>query len=142
MEYDDGIASQGPAMRRDGRGGWVPADPAAGPPSLSLCRWRQRGDGSWEPEPFPYRWAQATPELLRTLGLAPSVSDRARLDTLRRLALGGFVRVARISPGVTLLDLDSWRDHLWRCLADPDYWERGGEADRRYRAANFTRGGE
>ena len=75
------------------------------------------------------------------LSVWPEVSARFRaLKSAgeRRLAAGGFVRVARISPNITLLDLDSWRDHLWRCLADPDYWERDGEAERRYRRANFS----
>ena len=72
-----------------------------------------------------------------TLSSTPGSAARKALFWAMML-FPGVIWIARISPGVTLLDLDSWRDHLARCLADPDYWARGGEADRKYRAANFT----
>lgn len=106
---------------------------------MCVCLWVQCSDGSYRPEPWPYRWSQVTPELLRALGFAPALDTRARRDTLQRLANAGFVRLARISPGCTLLDMDSWAEHLGRCLADPDYWEKDGAAFRKYAKSNFTK---
>jgi len=132
------IANSKPAMVPAGPGRWKPRT-GEDAPKVCVCRWVQCADGTFRPEPFPYRWAQLTKELLEELGFAPGLSDEARRDTMQRLAAAGFVRLARISPGVTLLDLDSWEAHLWRCLEDPFYWEPGGEAREKYAEANFTR---
>lgn len=139
---DDGktekIASTPPAMKRCGPGRWKPRA-GEDAPTVCVCLWVQCSDGSYRPEPWPYRWSQVTPELLRALGFAPALDTRARRDTLQRLANAGFVRLARISPGCTLLDMDSWAEHLGRCLADPDYWEKDGAAFRKYAKSNFTK---
>lgn len=136
--FEESVAASRPAMVPAGPGRWRPRT-GEDAPKVCVSRWVQLADGTYHPEPFPYRWVQLTPELLRELGFAQDASDRVRRDTLQRLAAAGFVRLARISPGVTMLDLDSWQEHMWRCLADPDYWERDGEAFRRYERANFTR---
>lgn len=138
MDETETIASSRPAMVPAGPGRWRPRE-GEDAPKVCVCRWVQLSDGTFRPEPFPYRWAQVTRELLQELGFAPDASVRSRSDTLQRLAAAGFVRLARISPGVTLLDLDSWQEHLWRCLADPFYWEEGSEAREKYAEANFTR---
>ena len=136
--FDESVAASRPAMVPAGPGRWRPRA-GEDAPKTCICRWVQLSDGSFRPEPFPYRWVQVTPALLAELGFAPALEPRARRETLQRLAAAGFVRLARISPGVTLLDLDSWQEHMWRCLSDPDYWERDGAAYRKYELANFTR---
>lgn len=138
MDEAETIAQSKPAMVPAGPGRWRPRA-GEDAPKLCVCRWVQGADGAYRPEPFPYRWAQVTPDLLRELGFSPASEDRARRDTLQRLAAAGFVRLARISPGCTLIDLDSWQEHLCRCLEDPFYWERDGEAFLKYAKANFTR---
>lgn len=138
MDAEERVALGKSAMVPAGPERWRPRE-GADAPKTCVCRWRQCADGTYRPEPFPYRWVQVTPELLRELGFAPATDDRARRDTLQRLAAAGFVRMVRISPGVTLLDLDSWETHLWRCLEDPFYWEKDGAAFRRYAATNYTR---
>lgn len=134
---NDEIADSKPAMVPAGQGRWRPRT-GEDAPQVCICRWVQCADGTYRPEPFPYRWAQLTPELMQELGFAPSSRPKARRDTLQRLAAAGFVRLARISPGVTLLDLDSWQEHLRRCLSDPFYWEKDGAAFERYATANFA----
>ncbi len=138
MDEAETIAQSKPAMVPAGQGRWRPRV-GEDAPKTCVCRWRQAADGTFFPEPFPYRWVQVTPSLLAELGFAPAKDERARRETLNRLAAAGFVRLARISPGCTLIDLDSWQEHLCRCLEDPFYWEKGGEAMTRYAEANFTR---
>lgn len=55
----------------------------------------------------------------RSLGLS-----REHRNTVDRLYLAGKIRLARIRPRVTLLDMDSWKKHIEECVADPWYWDR------------------
>jgi len=53
-------------------------------------------------------------------------------DTVVRLGMAGFVDVYHVSPGVFLLDLDSWFGHLRKVQEDPDFWDREGGNYRTY----------
>jgi hypothetical protein len=64
-----------------------------------------------------------------------------QLHTVRRLARAGFVRMPQPSPGVHMLDLDSWYAHLRVTEEDPDFWDPKGPNVRRYLMANGLRVG-
>ncbi|MBR3086570.1 MAG: hypothetical protein IKH04_09245, partial [Kiritimatiellae bacterium] len=80
-------------------------------------------------------WARLDARLLALLGFM-SGSRPGRYATLLRLARAGFVEMVKVSPGCWLLDLDSWHRHITACMDDPDMWEPGSEAVRRYNYAN------
>lgn len=52
------------------------------------------------------------------IGLTP-----AQQKTLFRLSECGKIVIYRVAPRVTLLDAESWRQHLRRVADDPWYWE-------------------
>ena len=119
-----------------GRHAWVPAGVAQGRVAGHvLCRWSRQPDGTYAPVPLPYRLVRMTPELTAMLGFV-SGNRTVRADTLLRLAAAGFIECVRVSPHCWMLDLDSWFRHLADCLDDPEYWDEGGEARRRYNLAN------
>lgn len=64
--------------------------------------------------------------LLRALGFD------GRLETLRRLARAGFIRLYALSPSVNLVDMDSLWAHLQAVEEDPDFWDRDGDRFKRY----------
>jgi hypothetical protein len=119
-----------------GRHAWLPADPARSAVSRHvLCRWSKQPDGTYAPVPLPCRLVRMTPETTAMLGFV-SGNRTVRADTLLRLAAAGFIDCVRVSPHCWMLDLDSWFRHLADCLDDPEYWDEGGEARRRYNLAN------
>lgn len=113
--------------------GWVPGDAAAKVAEYVLCRWSKQRDGSYAPVPVGGTWAKLTPGLCETLGFAGG------LDTIKRLAVAGFVDASQISPGVMLLDLDSWTRHLVACMDDVDRWAEGTEDLKEYLWKNGLR---
>lgn len=118
-----------------GRHAWVPAN-GGEPPALAICRWSPDGEGSFRPVPVGGgRWARLDAQLLALLGFR-SGSRPGRYATLLRLSRAGFVEMVKVSPGCWLLDLDSWHRHLTACMDDPEMWEPGSEAVRRYNFAN------
>ena len=119
-----------------GRHAWMPADRAQNAVSRHvLCRWSKQPDGTYAPVPLPCRLVRMTPETTAMLGFV-SGNRTVRADTLLRLAAAGFIECVRVSPHCWMLDLDSWFRHLADCLDDPEYWDEGGEARRRYNLAN------
>jgi len=62
-----------------------------------------------------------------------------RLTTLVRLARAGFIEVSHPSPGIRLLNVDSWFEHLRRTQEDPDFWDEDGENWRNYMMRNGLR---
>jgi len=119
-----------------GRHAWVPAEKARREVARHvLCRWSRQPDGTYAPVPLPYRLVRMTPELTAMLGFV-SGGRAVRADTLLRLSNAGFIDCVRVSPGCWMLDLDSWFRHLQECMEDPEYWDEGGEARRRYNLAN------
>ena len=118
-----------------GKHAWVPKE-GGEPPALALCRWSPDGEGAFRPVPVgDGRWARLDARLLALLGFR-SGSRPGRYATLLRLARAGFVEMVKVSPGCWLLDLDSWHRHLVACMDDPDMWEPGSAAVRRYNYAN------
>ena len=72
------------------------------------------------------RLAKFSEPLLRALGFD------GRLETLRRLARAGVIRLYALSPSVNLVDMDSLWAHLQEVGEDPDFWDRDGEIFKRY----------
>lgn len=68
--------------------------------------------------------------LLRDLGFD------GRLETLRRLARAGFIKLYALSPSVNLVDMDTLWGHLQSVADDPDFWDREGDNFRRYCRVN------
>lgn len=119
-----------------GRNAWMPAERAQSEVARHvLCRWSRQPDGTYQPVPLPYRLVRMTPETTAMLGFV-SGNRTVRADTLLRLAAAGFIDCVRVSPHCWMLDLDSWFRHLEDCLDDPEYWDEGGEARRKYNLAN------
>jgi hypothetical protein len=67
--------------------------------------------------------------LARMLGFA------GQYATLHRLGWAGFIEIVSPSPGVSLLNLDSWFNHLRRCAEDPEFWSKSGPNYRAYSEA-------
>lgn len=81
------------------------------------------------------RLAKLGPELRDLLG----VSSRGQIETVKRLGRAGFVGLYHASPGVYLLDVDSWFRHLDQVAEDPDFWDPEDSNWRRYMMANGLR---
>lgn len=106
---------------------FVPYRKGQTPPGMSLCTWSDNGDGSFSPIPVTERMIRMTSKVARILGV-----DSERWHTLRRLAEAGMVELIQITPGCTLLNLDSWYNHLRRCAETPDMWTPGSPAYKAY----------
>lgn len=119
---------------------WVPRDAATPPPEYCLCRWSKQADGSFAPVPVAGRYVRLGAKLAGLLGFPAGDDDDkrryCRYDTILRLGRAGFVDVIKISPGVYLLDLDSWYHHLVECIDNPDRWAEGSEDYETYLKAN------
>lgn len=113
--------------------GWVPKDASRSVAEYILCRWSRQPNGTYAPVPVGGTWAKLTPALCAALGF------EGGLDTMKRLALAGFVDASQISPGVMLLDLDSWVRHLAECMDDPDRWADGTDDLKEYLYKNGLR---
>ena len=114
---------------------WVPRDAAAPPDGYALCRWSRREDGTFAPVPVPGRWVRLNTESASTLGFGDG-TERSRYDTVLRLGRAGFIETVQVSPGVWLLDLDSWFRHLADCMDAPDRWDEGSPDREEYLRAN------
>jgi hypothetical protein len=113
---------------------WCPA-PGEKMPEYVICRWSKSADGLCRPIPVPMNMARVTADLLVLLGFG-GTHRKQTFHTLRRLATAGFVEMVHVSPGVWMLDLDSWFRHVAECVDNPDRWEEGGEDLRSYKFAN------
>jgi len=118
---------------------WVPADATRGAPQFVLCRWTKCDEGAYRPIPVASRLARVTAELMACLGFTDG-SKRKRYETLMRLGRAGFIDLVHASPGVWMLDLDSWFRHLAECAEDPEKWDEGGEDLETYLHANALGG--
>ena len=98
-------------------GQWKPVDPDAQIPSVTMAYWSPNDDGTWKLIPFKDHLVRLNSTLARALGFP------GQYNTLLRLAAAGFVEIVRAAPGTSLLNLDSWFNHLRRCAEDPDFWK-------------------
>jgi hypothetical protein len=118
-----------PAMVETAPGKWVPANPRAEVAEYVLSKWRKNADGTYTAIPFRDHLQRLDGKLARILGFPSG------WNTIRRLGRAGFVELLTISPGVTLINLDSWFNHLRRCAENPELWEKGGKWYRAYKDA-------
>jgi hypothetical protein len=118
-----------PEMVEVSPGFYAPRDPDKRVADHTLARWTQT-PGGWKAVPICERFVRLDPKLAAMLGFAGR-----NYNTIRRLGRAGFVEMIVIAPHTTLLNLDSWFNHLKRCAEDPEYWEKGGPAYRAYQEA-------
>jgi hypothetical protein len=108
-----------PTMAEVSPGRWVPLRPGVEVPSVTLARWIENPDHSYKLLPFTERLIRVDRHLQNKLGLGD------RWDTLSRLITAGFVEGLRICPKTTLLNLESYYNHLSRVAEDPEFWAEG-----------------
>lgn len=114
-------------------GAWAPSRLSTPPrDETALGLWirdPKSGPDAYKLRPGP-RFARIDDRLAKALG----VSRR----TVMRLAAAGFVETRQPTPGVHLLDLDSWQRHLDATdpADNPDYWAAGSDNLKRYLFAN------
>ena len=116
-----------PVMIQVAPGKWM-ADQDKTPPDYTVAEWHKNGDGSYTPVPAAGKLVRVTSRLVRELGFT------GQWCTLRRLWRAGFVEMLQIAPNTTLINLDSYYNHLRRVAEDPDFWERGKPNFEHYRA--------
>jgi hypothetical protein len=94
-------------------------------PEVMLCKVIPVGNGEFRLEPFREDWLNMDRQNLRLIGM------ENKRNTLLRLSDGGFVECIKPSPGIWLLNLTSWYNHLRRVSqtqADgEDFWEADGD---------------
>ena len=116
---------------------WFPRD--GKPDEFCFARWTPAADGNgWRPVPVGGRLARITPELCAEIGLG-KVDTEGQRRTLFRLARAGFVDIVHVSPGVWLLDVQSWFAHLRACMDNPGMWDPGSDDLETYLEANGLR---
>jgi hypothetical protein len=98
-------------------------------PDVVMCRATPAGDGTWKLNPENVTWARIDAALLDAIGLG------RQWDTLMRLHKAGFVEIAPIAPHTHLLNLDSWWNHIQRCVENPEFWDPGRGNREAYRRA-------
>lgn len=54
-------------------------------------------------------------------------------NSLLRLAEAGFITIARVTPRLLLLNMQSWREHIARVANDPWFWDQDGRNLFKYR---------
>lgn len=113
--------------------GWIPKADTV--PEMVLCRWVKQRNGEYVPIPTGGRWVRVCAKLCALLGFRDGETTR-RHQTLFRLFRAGFVDMTQISPGVWLLDLDSWFRHIATCLDNPEMWEPDSEDRKTYLQKN------
>ena len=103
-------------------------------PEIVVCRW-VKVDGGYTPVPIAGRYVRLTSSLAAQMGFRDADRSR-RYDTLLRLWRAGFVEIAHVSPGVYMLEMDSWHRHLSEVCADEGYWDAGAGNREKYFEAN------
>lgn len=118
-----------PAMAEVAPGKFVPMAPRGRAPEVALCVWHQNEDGTHTPRPINQRMVRLDRELARLLGFQNGY------NTLRRLGRAGYVELIAAAPHCTMINLDSWFNHLRRCAEDPEFWSAQKNNLREYRKA-------
>jgi len=116
---------------------WLPKQNAA-VPNYALCRWVKSGQG-YAPIPVGGRWVRLSAGLCAELGFR-DVSRYRKHETVMRLYRAGFIDMVQASPGVWLLNIDSWFRHLKACAENPEMWEDGSEDRETYLRLNALGG--
>lgn len=106
-----------PAMVMVAPGRYAPAIKGK-TPDMCICFWQDNGDGTMRPYPVNQRLVRLDSNVARLLGFA------GQYCTLRRLGEAGFIEIVKAAPGFTLINLDSWFNHLRRCAEDPEFWDK------------------
>lgn len=101
------------------------------PPELSICKWQANGDGTFSPLPHTERMVRINKKLMQLLGF------EGQWNTVIRLARAGFIECVQIAPHVTMLNLDSWFNHMRRCAETEEFWAEGGTNLKHYRKYIF-----
>lgn len=117
-----------PLMIQVAPGKFAPAKKDRGATDVCLCYWHDNGDETWTPLPVNQRLVRLDSELADLLGF------RGQYNTIRRLGEAGFIEVIKAAPKFTLINLDSWFNHLRRCAEDPEFWDPGKRNLREYRS--------
>jgi len=118
-------AATRPAMVQVAPGKYVPAPSSISNQKseinneITLAHWNPNGDGTYSPLPYTEPMVRVDSKLIHLLGF------RGQWHTLARLARAGFVEMIRIAPATTLLNLNSFFNHLARCAEDPEFWDAG-----------------
>jgi hypothetical protein len=72
--------------------------------------------------------------MLDTVGLKRLGLTKAQTKLLLRLDHCGLIVLHQITPRRRLLRMSSWREHIQRVSADPEFWERA-DIRRKWRIA-------
>ena len=116
-----------PAMVKISPGLYAPADPHVDVPETGVGMFFPDGKGRYEFSPVQERMVKMTEDLLERLGM------KNRKQTMLRLSRAGFIEIVKPGPGIHLLNLDSWFNHLARVAEDPEeFWDRAGANFKHY----------
>lgn len=118
-----------PDMVQVAPGRWAPA-PGRKPPDFTIAEWHQNPDGTFTPVPHPERMVRLTRKLVARL-----VGESIQMHTFYRLARAGFIEIVHPVPGMRLINIDSWYNHLRRCSETPEMWGPESKFLRAYRMA-------
>lgn len=118
-----------PEMLEVAPGRFAPRIEQADVSEYTLARWRRNPDGMYTAVPFTERLVRMDSGLARLLGFGGD------WNTLRRLGRAGFIELIVVTPGCSLINLDSWFNHLRRCAEEPEFWDRDGKNFREYQKA-------
>jgi len=95
--------------------------------NITLALWKPNGDGTYSPLPYTEPMVRVDSRLIKLLGF------RGQWHTLARLGRAGFIEMVRIAPATTLLNLNSYFNHMARCAEDPEFWDEGKGNLKEYR---------
>ena len=99
-------------------------------PIYGFVRYVANGDGTFRPLVRTWHeYVKLTEDTPARLGLA-NIDYRV----ISRLGMAGFVKVLKITPNNTLVNVKSLMDHI-EAAHDPEFWDE--KKIRRYRAASM-----
>jgi hypothetical protein len=96
-----------------------------------LGKWTKDRDGFYRFVPFKEPMIRMTARVGEILGF-----HSGGYTTVMRLAKAGFIEMVRVSPNCTMLNLDSWYNHMRRVAEHPgDFWDKDGQNFKTYQQA-------
>lgn len=120
-----------PLLVKVAPGKYAPALRNGKAPDMTICFWHRNEDGTVSPMPVTQRLVRLDSDVATLLGFA------GQYNTLRRLGEAGFIEIVKAAPGFTLLNVDSWFNHLRRCAENPNFWDRKGKNFLTYKVVIF-----